>query len=267
MSQLLEQLELLTGQVSHLSDTFDKSVSIDRFETGDIGASQLKELLLTAGFDLIDGGFFALLCNGVPTKYEDNMKIVGLKELKLDVDRFRKIAALKYGNFKYGFKRLALMTTEDIKEELEDVLPPREGYYSNRTVSLEEINPIPPEDRFLLGYITANEAPDPRLRKRIAKVQELGKANQRKYLTYDHIDVYVATSMRKKGDYVSVAQFIEKVFRHQSLKDMKVRHFDPTQSYSNDRFCKGLVESSCSKERSAQSTVLKKWIHSAKTQS
>jgi hypothetical protein len=49
--------------------------------------------------------------------------------------------------------------------------------------------------------------------------------------------------MRKKGDYVSVAEFVENVFDHQPLKDMKIRHFDPTQSYSEDRFCKGLVES------------------------
>ena len=69
-----------------------------------------------------------------------------------------------------------------------------------------------------------------------------GESNFRKYLTFDHMDVYVATSMRKKKDYISVGTFIKEVFSDPRIKPLKLRYFDPTQSYSKSRFCKGLIE-------------------------
>ena len=53
MSALLEQLQLLTGQVSRMEKFFCESINLKYFEKDPIGVSQINELLLTAGFDRI----------------------------------------------------------------------------------------------------------------------------------------------------------------------------------------------------------------------
>lgn len=62
------------------------------------------------------------------------------------------------------------------------------------------------------------------------------------YLTSDHLDVYVATSMRTDADFVSINTFVRFLFRHSSVKHLKLRYFNPTQSWIDDRVAKGLVE-------------------------
>lgn len=62
------------------------------------------------------------------------------------------------------------------------------------------------------------------------------------YLASDFLDVYVATSMRSDADFVSVNSFTKKLFFHSQVKDLKLRHFNPTQSWIDDRIAKGLVE-------------------------
>jgi len=70
-----------------------------------------------------------------------------------------------------------------------------------------------------------------------------GSRNTDVYLTWDYMDVYVATSMRERWEYEATHQFIEQVFRrNKKLRALKVRYFDPTQSYSANRIDKGLVE-------------------------
>jgi len=241
MSALLNQLELLTGQKSNLEKVFDKYIDFDTFEKGSMGVSQMNELLLTAGFDRITEDFFMFLCTERPAKYIDATTIRGKKELAIKVNRLRKYGILKFGNFKFAFKRWSQMSHEQIERDLLELLPPRKDYFITRTEPLEALEEIPLEDRFLLGYISGkadNEVID-----RFNHAKEVGKENLRKYLTFDHMDVYVATSMRKHRDYISVGTFIHKVFGHPGIKVLKIRHFDPTQVYSPDRYCKGLVES------------------------
>lgn len=62
------------------------------------------------------------------------------------------------------------------------------------------------------------------------------------YLSSDFLDVYVATSMRSDADFVSVNAFAKKLFSHDHVKVLKLRHFNPTQSWIDDRIAKGLVE-------------------------
>jgi len=241
VSALLNQLELLAGQTSTLKKPFDKSINLRAFDEGDIGVSQLNELLLTAGFDWVTEDFFALLCNGKPTPYEDGTNIRGLKDLKQKVESFRELAILKYGNFKYAFKLWSPMCLEDLKDEFDDILPRRPLYFSTRTSPLEEIGTIPIKDRYLLGYVSSVR--DPALRSRKLKAKRIGESNLRKYLTFDHMDVYVATSMRRYRDYLSVGKFVDEVFGSKDIKEFKIRYFDPTVVYSSDRFCKSLLES------------------------
>lgn len=77
---------------------------------------------------------------------------------------------------------------------------------------------------------------------RIEATQSQAQRNLSRYLSADYLDVYVATSMRTDADFVSVSQFTDTLFKHEELRPLKLRFFDPTQSWIEDRVAKGLVE-------------------------
>jgi hypothetical protein len=66
--------------------------------------------------------------------------------------------------------------------------------------------------------------------------------NQGTYLTWDHMDVYFATSMRKAWEYQDLSQFIEQLMSVDEVKELNLRYFDPTRAYTENRVDKGLVE-------------------------
>jgi len=80
-------------------------------------------------------------------------------------------------------------------------------------------------------------------RQRLVEVQEEGIKNQDIYLTWNEMDVYFATSMRKAWEYRDLFEFIEQLMNSRILEGMDIRYFDPTQSYTPNRIDKGLVES------------------------
>lgn len=56
------------------------------------------------------------------------------------------------------------------------------------------------------------------------------------------LDVYVATSMRTKENFIDMANFCEHVFKSPELKNYDLRYFDPTMSASDSHEDKGLIE-------------------------
>ncbi|MDI6760261.1 MAG: hypothetical protein QMD05_05505 [Candidatus Brocadiaceae bacterium] len=80
------------------------------------------------------------------------------------------------------------------------------------------------------------------IRKRLEATRKIGQKNTDTYLTLDYMDVYVATSMREKWEYLDCWNFTNKVFQNEGLKELKIRYFDPTQSYVFGRIDKGLIE-------------------------
>ena len=56
------------------------------------------------------------------------------------------------------------------------------------------------------------------------------------------LDVYVATSMRKQGDFLEMADFCRKVFNNSTLEEFNLRYFDPTLSATEHHEDKGLIE-------------------------
>lgn len=66
--------------------------------------------------------------------------------------------------------------------------------------------------------------------------------NLSQYLSADYMDVYVATSMRTRADFVAVNRFVDKLFSHEQVAPLRLRYFNPTQSWIEDRVAKGLVE-------------------------
>ena len=87
-----------------------------------------------------------------------------------------------------------------------------------------------------------------------------GNKNTDTYLTWDYMDIYFATSMRTASEYRDLYEFVSRLMKQpitmlpqhlkntapdlegKSLKELNVRHFDPTQSYDSNRINKGLVE-------------------------
>jgi hypothetical protein len=88
---------------------------------------------------------------------------------------------------------------------------------------------------------------------RLGSVRAIATRNQDVYLTWDHMDVYFATSMRKRWEFEDLFDFVNAVMAEPEVTDLGVRFFDPTQSYTANRVNKGLVESLMLKR--AQCTV------------
>lgn len=89
------------------------------------------------------------------------------------------------------------------------------------------------------------------LAKRFWKAHESATSNTSLYLSLcNDLDVYVATSMRNKKDFLEMANFCESVFKNSKIKDMHLRYFDPTISAADTHEDKGLIE--CLMVRSAR---------------
>ena len=67
--------------------------------------------------------------------------------------------------------------------------------------------------------------------------------NTRLYLSMiDELDVYVATSMRDRADFHSMAEFCDDIFTTPKLGALHLRYFDPTLSAAEGHEDKGLIE-------------------------
>lgn len=67
--------------------------------------------------------------------------------------------------------------------------------------------------------------------------------NTRLYLSIvNELDVYVATSMRKRVDFRDMAKDCEYIFEQEGLRRFRVRYFDPTMSAAEGHEDKGLIE-------------------------
>lgn len=77
---------------------------------------------------------------------------------------------------------------------------------------------------------------------RMEQTQRKALKNLSSYLSSDYMDIYVATSMRTDADYISVNSFVKYLFGDSRVRPLKLRYFNPTQSWIDDRVAKGLVE-------------------------
>lgn len=79
--------------------------------------------------------------------------------------------------------------------------------------------------------------------KRFVKARELALANTRLYLSIvNELDVYVATSMRRRSDFRDMSRDCERIFGREGLRRFRVRYFDPTISAAEGHEDKGLIE-------------------------
>jgi hypothetical protein len=243
-------IQKLVGK--HTNVDCNRYNELDFFENETvIGYSQFNEILLLLGFDRITQSFFQYLVDR-KLEYKSGSAIKSLSQFEKGVTEFRKLAILLYANVKYGFKELA-RNTDELEYQLLTLSPLRKTDFNNRHNPILAIEKIAPEDTYLLGYKirdrikdALNDNPeDPEFKfldKKRFDIIKIGKRNQLAYLTSDHLDVYIATSMRLKHEFISVNRTVMQLEAHKSLKNLSLRLFDPTQAFCENRIDKGLTE-------------------------
>jgi len=249
---LVEILEELTGQGApfHSAPTENALSLLGHGQRG-LGYSQFNELLLLLGYDRVNSSFFQYIGDGT-TDYRPGSAIVSLDQLRAGVERFRKVALLFFGNVKYAFKNLS-RDSEELDFWLQSLTPRDESSFTNRHDPVQPVTTIRGEDTFYLGYIVQRElkrkleenGSDPEAlhaEKTRLEVVQTGIRNHEAYLASDHLDVYIATSMRERHEYLFVSELTRDIFNHPRLATLKLRWFDPTQAYCQDRIDKGLSE-------------------------
>lgn len=230
---LVQWVTRLTGQRVPFSNTPAGLDAIFTKHAG-IGWSQLNEILLSLGYDRVTKAFFKqFLAPGQCTTIPD------LDAFIVGINRFRIDAIQLFGNIKFAFKQLSRMSHQELTDTLEELQPIPDEHYSGRHSPAVPIEPIDAEDTYLLGYLNPNKE---NLEERITATQAQGIRNYDSYLASDHLDVYIATSMRDPHEYVLVNKIVSLIFGHPDVNNLRLRWFDPTQAYCKERLDKGLIE-------------------------
>jgi hypothetical protein len=246
LEEVFQLVEDLTGQPMPFSQNRSKFVDELPFADGGIGYSQLNELLLTLGYDRIQLPFFQYLFGKEST-------VCSIDQFTEGIRKFQKHAIFLYGNVKFAFKKLSSLNGKMLKQIIQTLQPIPLRDYEGRQSALHRIRSIPGDETYYLGYLVQKELDerllaDPKNEtlkeqlKQVKRIRELGRLNHDAYLTYDHMDVYIATSMRERHEFYLVSDFVQKLFMREELASLNLRWFDPTQAYCEDRIDKGLVE-------------------------
>lgn len=248
-----ETRELLVKLTGSQLATLNPPENFDLFANSNasLGYSQLNELLLLFGFDRITHTFFRYLLDG-GTDYEAGQEFVSPEQLLDGVARFRELAILLYGNVKFAFKSLS-RDSKLLVQELDSATTIPDEVFSSRHNPILPVSTILPHDAYLTGYLieqklkaklesNPDDAEAVALESRRLEVVELATRNQIAYLASDHLDVYIATSMREQHDFLAISRLAMQIFTDPVIAPLKLRWFDPTQAYCPDRIDKGLSE-------------------------
>jgi hypothetical protein len=253
-SDLLIAVQRLTGQRVPFEDSIVSIPQTHLFIDGGIGYSQFNEILLTLGYDRMTRDFFEYLFDlGNSSTFDHHAEIRNIDHLYDGVGKFQKHALLLYGNVKYAYKTLSKLGKNDLQGELCRVRRRNKEDFERRHEPFHNLTEIPGEQTYYLGYLIQKQLSealqaDPsnesllEQQQEVMRIREIGRHNHDVYLTYDHMDVYVATSMRERHEYYLVNAFVKRLFSHSSVAPLRLRYFDPTQAYCEDRLDKGLVE-------------------------
>lgn len=125
----------------------------------------------------------------------------------------------------YSTKNIKTVNSNQFKFSMEDSMS-IEGIFDEQISSLSDIDRIiePLYERFKDARTKALE-------------------NTKLYLSIiNDLDVYVATSMRSKQDFITMADNCYSIFHDAELKKMNLRYFDPTISAAEGHDDKGLIE-------------------------
>ena len=235
--------------------------------TEGVNYAQFNELLLLLDQDRVTEGFF---------KFCFGKERINLEELRQGFIKFRGFAMLCFGNFRFAYKRLSqknekelrgdlkpyYKSTDEILRKLKDrpfkaldieKIEKKQTWYNGyitkkkwekETALLGQLlepeaiisYPLPKNALLSLAHIYKNMGED------IKEVEQKALSNTDIYLTWDYMDVYIATSMRHKWEFEETFDFVNEVFNSRPLNELNLRYFDPTQSQCKNRIDKGLIE-------------------------
>lgn len=242
---------------------------MDNAKREGLNYEQFNELLLLLNQDRVGKDFFKFL--------SEKKEIISLEDLKQRVIKFRGYAMLCYGNFRFAYKQFIQKSENELeKQGLERYWKgPSElrEEFRNRPSKMLEIEKIERDKTWHLGEISGTKitkeakilkrkiqqakkgkniskrfellkfVPElTRLSKQAVIAQKKALKNTDIYLTWDYMDVYIATSMRNKWEFEETFYFAESVFNDTRLKKLNLRYFDPTQSKCANPRDKGLIE-------------------------
>ena len=156
------------------------------------------------------------------------------------VYEFRKLAMLEYGSFRFAYNWLSTKhnTAEFFGKWIRKQTEIMQEFEKRKKPLCEINNNIPIEHLHYMGYYSGeggNEMDRENTRK-------IGRQNFDTYLTWDYLDVYVATSMRRPFEYKAVNSLCKEVFQWEGLKELGIRYFDPTLNFHEDSIAKSLIE-------------------------
>ena len=224
---------------------------------------QFNELLLLLNQDRIGQSFF---------KFFFEKDIIKLDDIRNGITKFRGFAMLCFGNFRFAYKQLIQMNETQIKGKLKPYWVKAgevRKTFGKRPAPMLKIEKIGCDKTWYTGEITGSKISKEagELNKKLGdekrigrkellrfkdkllemdadakKFQEKALKNTDVYLTWDYMDVYVATSMRHKWEFEETYNFINEVFGDSRLMGLNLRYFDPTQSMCGNARDKGLVE-------------------------
>jgi hypothetical protein len=238
---------------------------ISNIKQNKLNYEQFNEIMLLLNQDRVEKAFFNFF-------FEREKDKISLNDIRKGVIRFRGYAMLCFGNFRFAYKQLITKkSVEDINESLEsyciDSIEAK-NKLNNRPIKMIEIDRIAKDKTWYLGETTGNTLQKEseillkefkkkknsvknnkllkfanlivKMAKEMEKAQDKGLKNTDIYLTWDYMDVYIATSMRNKWEFEETYDFINYVFNDNRLKNL--RYFDPTQCICANPKDKGLIE-------------------------
>lgn len=242
-------LERLTGELPKINNnqnTFDKIFD----STDGICLNQLNELLLYYGYDRItNANLFDFL---LKLDADPKEKIFTKEQFYNIVEEFNKVSLLCFGNIKFAFKTLS-NSDRQLTKVKELICHKELDCYKKRSPLMQNVEEIESRDTIYLGeYIRAEiiqkyteNSEDTYWsseKKKMDVITPVGIRNNETYLISDIMDVYIATSMRERHEYVIINDFIREVFSCPEIKELNLRYFNPTQAYCVNRVDKGLTE-------------------------
>lgn len=214
-----------------------------------INCAQLNELLLLLDQDRVGEGFFSFF-------FEKDK--LGFDDLRRGIMKFRGYAILCYGNVRYAYKKLRELDKIYIEQNIQTKIKLPIEPIEPRSDPIINIDRIEKEMTWFVGQlsadiikreasITSDEKQKKYYSDRINEMnvtQQKAKRNSDIYLSWDYMDVYIATSMRHSWEFEECFQFVSDLFSGGELQRLNLRYFDPTQSYfgENRRIDKGLIE-------------------------
>ena len=226
--------------VAALSPSDERLVKefVERALPAGITFQQFNELLLVLNQNRVSPAFFQFFFG--PADRPLTMALI-----QQGVIRFKGYAMVCFGNFRFAFRKLSTMhDASDLKQHLGPCCRATEevqGSYSNRAEKVLDTSLVSRDETWFVGEITGNlvasevkkleahRLAHPEVRenqetiefakklvamdKAFKAVQEVALRNTDVYLTWDHLDIYVATSMRNKWEFEEVFDFTRALWK------------------------------------------------------